>query len=74
MMEEQEELPAPEAEQQPAEETEQTSQQEAEESAPSHREQERSAPFEEIPNRRVTSDTTTRRIDFNNLKFGSNYE
>ncbi len=74
MMEEQEELPAPEAEQQPAEETEQTSQQEAEESAPSHREQERSAPFEEIPNRRVTSDTTTRRIDFDNLKFGSNYD
>ncbi|MCD8332436.1 MAG: DivIVA domain-containing protein [Oscillospiraceae bacterium] len=57
----------------------------AEESAPesrpeepipqSHREQERSAPFEDIPDKRITSDTsTTRRIDFENLQFGANYD
>ncbi|MCD7927683.1 MAG: DivIVA domain-containing protein [Oscillospiraceae bacterium] len=41
----------------------------------SHREQERSAPFEDIPDKRITSDTsTTRRIDFENLQFGANYD
>ncbi|MCD8005141.1 MAG: DivIVA domain-containing protein [Oscillospiraceae bacterium] len=61
----------PSQEEQPPQEPEPTAQ---EEPAPSHREQERSAPFEEIPNRRITSDATTRRIDFDNLKFGSNYD
>lgn len=43
--------------------------------AQSHREQERSAPFEELSGERLTSDTSpTRRIDFDNLQFGSNYD
>lgn len=76
MMEEQaapeEAAQEPSQEEQPPQEPPEPAAQE--EPAPSHREQERSAPFEEIPNRRITSDTTTRRINFDNLKFGFNYD
>lgn len=46
-----------------------------EEVTQSRREQERSGPFEDIPNEKLSSDTIpTRRIDFDNLQFGSNYD